>query len=125
MCNFSLILLAMVCLGMSGGGNKYMQPAAPAVAQSQPDPDESKIALFRATSFSGAIQSWVREKVNDKIEYVVVISAGSKFTHITTPRRHLYRAGKTTNSWKLQWKTERHIMPISLHILTDEGQDLF
>ena len=69
MCNFTLILLAVVCLGMSGGGSKYMQPAAPAVAQPQPDPDESKIVFFRAISFSGAIPSWICEKMNDKLEY--------------------------------------------------------
>ena len=90
---YILVLLAIVCLGMTGCGSKYMQPADPAIAQSQPDPDKSKIVFFRATSFGGAIQSWVCEEEDGKLEYVAVISAGTKFAHVTTPGKHIYMTG--------------------------------
>lgn len=88
-----LIACLMVLVGVSGCGSKYMQPADPAIAQSHPGQDESKIVFLRASSFGGAVQSWVCEEKDGKLEYVTVISSGAKVAHTTTPGKHMYLTG--------------------------------
>lgn len=88
-----LLCVLVIVLGISGCSSKYMQPADPVVSQSQPGPDEAKIVFLRATNFGGAIQSWVCEVVDGKLEYVAIISAGTKFAHTTTPGKHIYMTG--------------------------------
>lgn len=90
-----LLLLAMclMVIIISGCSSKYMQPADATVAQAHPGPDESKIVFLRATTFGGAIQSWVCEEKEGRLEYITVISAGAKVAHTTTPGKHMYLTG--------------------------------
>lgn len=90
---FVVGLLAVACLAMVGCSSKLMQSADPTIAESHPGPDEAKIVFFRATTFGGAIQSWVCEEKEGELEYIAIVSAGAKVAHTTTPGKHMYLTG--------------------------------
>lgn len=89
----SLFLVIVFVAVLSGCSSKYMQPADPGAAETQPGPGEAKIVFFRATSLGGGIQSWVCEEREGKLAYIAVVSAGAKIAHMTTPGKHMYMTG--------------------------------
>lgn len=88
-----LFAFAFMAVFSSGCSSKHMQPADPTVAEAHPGPDETKIVFFRSTTLGGAIQAFLCEEKDGKLEYVAIVSAGAKVAHKTTPGKHVYLTG--------------------------------
>ena len=85
-----LVLAVLLCVFMTGCSSKYMAPVGPEAVVDTVSQGEAVIVFFRATSFGGAVQAPVIESVDDKLQFVAIVSAGMKIMHRTTPGKHLY-----------------------------------
>lgn len=88
-----LLLFVLLASLASGCSSKYMQPADAALAEAQPGPDQAKIVFFRSSVLGSAIQTFLCEEKEGRLEYVAIISYGTKVAHTTTPGKHMYLTG--------------------------------
>ena len=88
-----LFLAAAMMMAGTGCGSKHMETVSMSLDDYVLADNQSAIVFFRDTSFGGAIQAPIVESRGGDIEFVSIISANTKFLHITTAGKHLYVVG--------------------------------
>ena len=95
-----LILATMACLGLTGCGSKMMQPVSPNEMNDSVSSEETGIVFFRSTKILGRAISYpiIEAGEDDKLSFVAIIPAGTKYLHKTTPGKHRFFVGSIAGS---------------------------
>lgn len=87
---FVLCLLAVLGIMSGCGRSSHMQESVPPATGGVPG-DKAAIVFYRP--HGDATQAPIAEYVDGDVNYVAIVSAKTKFLHLTTPGKHVYVVG--------------------------------